>query len=297
MNHARPTNASLPSRAARGSRLGACWTLYALTLRQHLHGKRWLVMGLLFLLPASLALLVRATTTEVPGIALEFLLIFMFIPQAILPLVALLYASGIIQDEQEDQTITYLLIRPIPKWAVYVVKLLATLTTTVSLTAVFTVLAYVVIYFGAGVQEENVQLRCLQAVGIHSLAVIAYCCLFGCMSLVTNRTLVVGILYIAVIEGLLANLPFGIRLASVIYYMRLIAYRTMTFHVPMPRGDAENIAAEAWQIGLNGDSELVGHPTRMTCFLIISVASVICVALAACLCNQREFHVKTPEKE
>jgi hypothetical protein len=62
MNYARPTNTSLPSRAARGSRLGAYWTLYTLTLRQHLHGKRWLVMGLLFLLPASLALLKRSPT-------------------------------------------------------------------------------------------------------------------------------------------------------------------------------------------------------------------------------------------
>ena len=40
---------------------------------------------------------------------------------------------GIVQDEQEEQTMTYLLIRPIPKWALYSVKLLATLTTTVIL--------------------------------------------------------------------------------------------------------------------------------------------------------------------
>ena len=97
-----------------------CWTLYALTLRQHLHGKRWMVMALLFLLPAGLA--VRDSARPRPTcrrVALEFMLVMMFIPQALLPLVALLYASGIIQDEQEEQTITYLLVRPIPKWAIY----------------------------------------------------------------------------------------------------------------------------------------------------------------------------------
>ena len=72
----------------------------------------------------------------------------MFLPQVVLPLVALMYASGIIHDEQEEQTITYLLIRPIPKWALYVVKLLATLTTTIVLTAVFTALTYAVVYVG-----------------------------------------------------------------------------------------------------------------------------------------------------
>ena len=165
---------------------------------------------------------------------LEFLLVLMFIPQALLPLVALLYASGIIQDEQEEQTITYLLVRPIPKWAIYTVKMLATMTTTVVLVAVFTLLTYVAIYVGADVPVREVAVSLLKAAAIHSLAIIAYCSLFGLMSLLTKRTLVVGILYTAIVEGLLANLPFGIRLVTVIYYTRLIAYRTMDFVVHWP---------------------------------------------------------------
>src|SRR5712691_2312846 len=130
--------------------LTALWSLYVLTLRQHLHGKRWMIMAVLFLLPAGLALLILSTAArDVPGIGLEFIFVFMFFPQGLLPLVALIYASGIIQDEQEEQTITYLLIRPIPKWALYTVKLLATLTTTVILTAIFTALTYAAIYAGA----------------------------------------------------------------------------------------------------------------------------------------------------
>ncbi|HKB41679.1 MAG TPA: ABC transporter permease, partial [Gemmataceae bacterium] len=124
------------------------WALYWLTVRQHLHGKRWIVIGVLFLLPAGLAVLIRSTATNVPPIAIEFLLAFMFIPQALLPLVALVYATGIIQDEQEEQTLTYLLTRPIRRWAIYLIKLLATLTTTIVLTAVFTALTYVAVYIG-----------------------------------------------------------------------------------------------------------------------------------------------------
>src|SRR5437660_9251213 len=76
------------------------WTLYVLTLRQHLRGKRWMVLAALFLLPAALAVVLRATAPDVPAIGLEFIFAFMLIPQALLPLVALLYASGIVQDEQ-----------------------------------------------------------------------------------------------------------------------------------------------------------------------------------------------------
>src|SRR5438105_1932779 len=87
---------NLPSKAADyrrpgNSKLAALTALYGLTLRQYLHGKRWMVLAALFLLPAGLALLMRSTAHNVPSGALEFLLLFMFVPQAILPLVALLY--------------------------------------------------------------------------------------------------------------------------------------------------------------------------------------------------------------
>src|SRR3954469_658185 len=76
------------------------WALYVLTLRQYLRGKRWMVVALLFAVPAAMAILVRTTSAEVPAIALEFLLVQMFIPQVLLPFIALLYASGMIRDEQ-----------------------------------------------------------------------------------------------------------------------------------------------------------------------------------------------------
>jgi ABC-2 type transport system permease protein len=273
--------------------LTALWALYVLTLRQYLHGKRWMMIAVLFLLPAGLAVLIRATAPDAPGIFLEFLLAFLFIPQALLPLVALLYASGMLQDEQEEQTITYLLIRPIPKWALYLGKLAATLTTAVMLSAFFTAITYAAIYFGSASRPPSVVFRCLVAVGVHSLAVVAYCCLFGLISLFTRRTLIVGILYAAIIEGLLANLPLGIRLITVIYYARIIAFRTMEFIAPLPQG-SQNIAAEAWKIDITTDPQLLEHPQRLTCIIVLAVSSLVCALLAAFLCSRREFHVKTP---
>jgi ABC-2 type transport system permease protein len=269
--------------------------LYGLTLRQHLHGKRWLVAGALFMLPAALAGLVRMTAPEEKPVILEFVFVFMFIPQALLPLVALLYGSGIVKDEQEEQTLTYLLIRPIPRWAMYLTKVLATLTTTVVLTAIFTSLTYAAIYIGADAGGENVTLRCLRAVGIHGLTVATYCCLFGLLSLLTRWTLVVGILYTAFFEGLLANLPFSIRLLTVLYYSRLIAYRSMSFLVAGPMGNKEDMAAEAWQLDVKADPLLLEHPAFGTCLGVLAGASLVCMLWGAYICSRREFHVKTPE--
>jgi ABC-2 type transport system permease protein len=220
----------------------------------------------------------------------------MFLPMLLLPLVALLYASGMIQDEQEEQTLTYLLVRPLPKWAIYVAKLLATLTTTVALTCIFTALTYAVIYVGADAGDESIVTRCVKAAGVHSLAMIAYCSLFGLMSLVTKRILVLGIAYIAVVEAVLANMPFGIRLITVIYYARLIAYRLLDFVVPLPQGGSQNVSADAWQLKVRDDPKLLEHPDQATCVMVILGASAVSTVLAAWLCSRREFHVKTPEK-
>lgn len=278
-----------------GLSLTALWTLYTLTLRQHQHGKRWMAMAALMLLPAGLAVLMRYTAPNVPSVVLEFLFAFMLIPQALLPLAALIYASGMIRDEQEEQTFTYLLIRPIPKWAIYIVKLLATVTTTVILTALFTTLTYAAVYAGTHAQAGNIISRCLHASAIHALAMTAYCSIFGLISLFTERTLIVGILYIAIFEGLFANLAFGVRLITVIYYARLIAYRTMPFLVPVPNG-TENMAATAWQLDIRNDPNLLEHPQLRTCLIVLIAGSIVCTALAAFICSRREFHVKTPEK-
>jgi ABC-2 type transport system permease protein len=282
------------ARSSGGVNLTVLWTLYTLTVRQHLHGKRWMVMGVLFLLPAGLAILIRSIDPNVSSIHLEFLFAFMLIPQALLPLLALLYACGMIQDEQEEQTITYLLIRPLPRWALYTFKLLATLTTAVVLTALFTAITYAAIYLGKDVSVETVIRRCAEAAGIHSLAVVTYCCLFGLMSLLTKRTLIVGILYSVIFEGLLANMPFGIRLLTVIYYSRLIAYRTLPF-IEEVQGRSNNLAAAAWQFNVGADPELLEHPTQSTCIIVLLATSAVCAIVAAIMCSRREFHVKTPE--
>ncbi len=273
----------------------ALGALYVLTLRQHLHGKRWLVLGALLLLPAVLVGVVRATAEEAPPILLEFLFVFLLIPQALLPLVALLYGSGIVQDEQEEQTLTYLLIRPIPKGAIYAVKVLATLTTTVLLTAVCTTLTYAAIYLGTEALGQNVLTRCGKAIGIHALTVSAYCCLFGFMSLLTKRSLVLGFLYAGFFEGFLANLPFSVRLLTVIYYGRLLAYRSLNFVMTEPPRTKVDLAAQAWQLDVSTDPALLEHPTLRGCLLVLLGVCLVCTVLGALLCARREFHVKTPE--
>jgi ABC-2 type transport system permease protein len=287
---------SAPARAG-ASRLATCWALYWLTLRQHLHGKRWIAAVLLFLVPAGLAMLFRVTRSGAPSLFLEFVLAWILVPQALLPLVSLLYASGIIQDEQEEQTITYLIVRPIPKWLLYIIKMAATWTTTIILVVLLILLTYAAIYAGSGAETNIWVTRSAKAIAILSLAAIAYCGIFGLIGVLTRRTLIVGILYTAIIEGALASFPLSLRLFTVIYYTRMLAYRSFDFVVPWPNGRSDNVAAATWFINIKDDPKLTEHPEVKTCILILLSASLACTLLAAWKCSRSEFHVKTPEKQ
>ncbi len=122
--------------------LSAAVALFWLTVRQHTHGRRLLVLGLLFAVPCGLAILLRSLARPAPPDELEFYLILSLLPYGLAPLTALLFASGIIRDEIEEQTLTYLLLRAVPRWAVYAVRWLATLCVTVVIVAVATAALY-----------------------------------------------------------------------------------------------------------------------------------------------------------
>src|SRR5438552_4914322 len=98
----KPAIAALPAppdvSARSGFDLTALWALFVLALRQHLRGRRLLVLSLLFLLPSVLAAIVRFAPHPPPPEHLEFVFVFNLIPHALATLTALLYAAGIVQD-------------------------------------------------------------------------------------------------------------------------------------------------------------------------------------------------------
>jgi ABC-2 type transport system permease protein len=263
-----------------GPTLSALGALFGLTLRQHARGRRLLILSFLFLLPTAIAVLVHNTAAP-PLIEMEFVLVFHLIPHALVPLAALLYASGMIADEQEEQTLTYLLVRPLPKRALYLTKLAATICTSVVLTAIFTAVTYVAIYWGTPEFWSDVlPVRLPKTVALLSLSLVTYCSVFACMSLLVQRSLVAGVAYILIFEGLLANIDFVVRRLTVMYYFRVLSDNWIGLPTMMARG---------WSLDANTD------PTLSRCVLILLGVSLMATTLGALTFARREFRVKTPE--
>jgi ABC-2 type transport system permease protein len=274
-----PVPPTAAGRLGRGFDPTALGALFVLSLRQHLRGRRLLVLSLLFLLPAVLAAVLRLVPQPSAPAGLEFALVYNLVPHALATLAALLYAAGLIQDEVEDQTLTYLLLRPLPRWALYVTRLAASLLVTAALTAVFTTLTLAVIWWDTPELWGGVLPgRALKVAALLALAQAGYCSLFGAVGLLTRRALVAGLAYIVVFEGLLASFETLARRMTVMYYFRVLVVRWLD-----PSG------ASSWSI------DLTLAPGAGECVRVLLLTAAAFTVLGAVLTARREFRMKTPE--
>ncbi len=164
---------------------------------------------MLFALPIAFAVLIRHYQVPYRPDPVESGLLFGMIFPAMVPLAALLLATGMVQDDVEEQTMTYLLIRPIPRWAIYLAKLLGTIVSSWVRAAIFTLGMLVVIYWGDGRLFGTVlRERAVIIAALLALALSAYSAIFGALSLLVRRALVFGAIYIVAFEGIFGSIDF-----------------------------------------------------------------------------------------
>jgi ABC-2 type transport system permease protein len=261
--------------------------LFGMTVSRYVWSRRTLIIALLFSLPTLLVLLAVYVDPQGSGAQgrtavwraeSEYRVVFWLIPHALIPLVALLYASGMIQDEIEEQTLTYLLIRPMARWTIYTTKLLAVFVVVTVLSTAFTTAAYLAIHWGAdNLWGDVLPGRVWKTSALFALSLSAYSAIFGLVSLVVRKALMVGVAYIFLFEVVFANADFVVRRMTVIYYFRVLARRWL------------GVTGEDWSINL------YTSPGAKTCVLVLLGASLLATVAAAMLFTVREFRQKTPE--
>jgi ABC-2 type transport system permease protein len=255
--------------------------LFGLTVRRLLGGRRLLGIAGLFLLPSLLTLLMRWNGAADDPATVEFFTLLNLIPHAAVPFTALLFASGLIQDEVEEQTLTYLMVRPIPRWVVYLVKLGAAVLTSALVAAACTLVNMAVIRWGQP-DPAALAVRALRISAVYSLGLVAYGGIFGLIGLLLRKSLPVGVIYIIFIEGYLSAIPFIIRRGLVVFYERVL----MLHWLDLPRA---RDAAEGWKI------DRADMPGAAECVVILLGIGVVAAMVGALVFTLREFRVKTPE--
>lgn len=124
----------------------------------------------------------------------------------LVPVVALVFASASLGDAREDGTLVYLWLRPMDRWPVVVGAWLAAITVSLPLT---------VVPLGAAALLSGGGAELLVATTLAALVgVIAYSALFVLLGLVVKNSIVWGLGYVLVWEGIVAAFgSFAAKLA------------------------------------------------------------------------------------
>ena len=179
------------------------WPIILVTLRGALGRRRTILV----------ALIVRVGGTTSDTASLTAGLLDALQVATVLPLVALVFGTGVLGSELDDGTAVYLLVKPIERWRIVLSKAVVAAGITLALVVPSTLVAGLVV--GAGRGGESIAIAFAVAVIPGSLL---YAVGFLALSVVTSRALIAGLLYVFIWEGALAGLFAGTAVLSVRQY-------------------------------------------------------------------------------
>ena len=126
-----------------------------------------------------------------------------------LPVVALVVGTGVLGSEIDDGTVLHILTKPLPRSTIVISKL------AVAVAVTFVTVA--VPLFVTGILADSVRFGLALVAGTAAGA-LAYCGLFVALSLVTRRPVLLGLVYVLVLEGLVGGFAPRTRALSIQQY-------------------------------------------------------------------------------
>lgn len=201
------------------SLLRAWTTLTALSFRRLL----WSSSTLMVLLPLAGCMLFvlrqfrgAELTPERFNAFSNFVVLLMFV-SFVVPICALAFGTASVGGDREDRTLVFLLVRPIPRWAI----LLAKFTATLPLVLTTVVGSYWICCRIAGeVGQTAFRLYLPALVGM----TLAYVALFHLFAVTFRHATILALIYAIFMELLLGNVPGIINRVAVNFYGRSIIF-------------------------------------------------------------------------
>ncbi|MFT3881071.1 MAG: hypothetical protein QM703_15590 [Gemmatales bacterium] len=175
---------------------------------------------------------------------------------------------------------------PHPPLALYLSKLLAAILVGWLITMVCMGLVMFCLWAGSPHQAPTSWVaRWLALMLPTTLLIAANAGLFGLISVLLRPALIIGVVYIALFEGFLANFPFVLRKFTSVHYFQCIVVNWIGKDYSV---DGRNNAVE-WAI----IKEVV--PETQECVIILLCIFLVSTLLAMYVFTTREFRMKTPE--
>ncbi len=195
-------------------------TVSWLTFRQLFTRKRLIASALFAASPLVITLFFKATTHAYDPNGAQFLreLYSGIVAFVLLPLSAVVLGTAAFGGEIDDGTIVYLLVKSLPRWQLILSKYVVAVISTF----VMMFVAILLPWLALGAPSESWPVVEGFAAGI-ALGAALYNALFVTMGLMSKRALVLGLLYVVVLEITLSPNIVGLKSLSVREFVMTIA--------------------------------------------------------------------------
>jgi hypothetical protein len=135
----------------------------------------------------------------------------------LLPILSLSFATEALGGEREGRTLVWLLIRPLPRWSIYLAKFVALLPWSLGLT----VGGFALLCAMAG-SPGHLAFRLYWPAVLGGT--LAFCALFHMMAACSRRAAVVALVYSFFLETILGSMPGSMKRISLSFYTRCLMF-------------------------------------------------------------------------
>ena len=190
------------------------------SLRRQLRPRRLVVALLLFIL---LTVVVAVAGTE-RSLSIERFIQSIIEPsfcRFFLPVIALTFGTAVIGDEREDKTLVYLSTRPLPRWGLFLAKVLGSVPVVLGI-GLGTFLG---ICAAASLVGELPLLKVAWAlVPTVTFGVLAYLAFFSWLGAAFRNSTLLGVAYVFLVEFFMGSVPGVLKQVSISFYIRSMLY-------------------------------------------------------------------------
>lgn len=246
-------------------------------LRDAVRPKRLLIALLLILLPPILGVIWRTFSPAEEFNAGEVYdsiamgLVFSFT----MPILAVVYGTGVVSQELEGRTIIYLLTRPLPRWRILLSKFVVCVFVVFAITALSIVFLALVLFGPSRFAEAGVP----KDIPALLMGAITYGSVFLLLGAAIPKPLTYGLMFVFGWETWVPRLPGQFVRTSVMTYLRVLSQRELTADNPNPDG---NIL-----LALSTPPEIEIPASQA--WLILGIITAVCLAAALLVFTVREY--------
>ena len=187
----------------------AAWAITTTTVKQLLGVRRMIVFGLAELAPAGVLLLMTQTLAEEAALDRFLAMVAALYFPLLVPIVTLMVAASALGDERRDGTLSFLVLRPIPRSVITLSKFGGAVIVAAGLN-IFGAVALTVAY---GIDTGSWSLVVPLAVG-GAFASIVYASLFMPLGFFTDRAVLIGLAFVFIFENAVVSALSGLSALS-----------------------------------------------------------------------------------